>query len=205
MILWPDPPRDDDDTADAVRLYQEMWSIERIAGLFGSNYDAMRRLVARNTKLRKADRHLRRHRLRTHQKAEMDQEDRSQRSSLSGDRDRSGGVADRIRRIGVTGGSSPPVEGLDSPITALGLPDEIMICLAVTPDPPETIGDLLTLARDERLCDIKGIGPARKRTLEVSLRLAGCDLGERPGRQFFLRGRGSHAHFCEDWREHDPE
>ena len=40
------------------------------------------------------------------------------------------------------------------------------------------MGALLALARDNRLTEIRGIGPARKRTIEVSLRLAGCDLGE---------------------------
>ena len=83
----------------------------------------------------------------------------------------------------------PEPEGVGSPIASLGLPAEIMLCLAVTPNPPETIGDLLALAREDRLGEVRGIGPARKRTIEVSLRLAGCDLGERPGRQFFLRGR----------------
>ena len=81
------------------------------------------------------------------------------------------------------------ITGLESPIASLGLPDEISVCLAVAKNPPATIGDLLTLARENRLYDIKGIGPARKRTIETSLRLAGCDLGERLGRQFFLRGR----------------
>ncbi len=83
----------------------------------------------------------------------------------------------------------PEPDGLGCPIAALGLPDEINISLATTPGPPKTIGDLLTLARDGHLTEIKGIGPARKRTIEVSLRLAGCDLGEPSGRQFFLRGR----------------
>lgn len=81
-----------------------------------------------------------------------------------------------------------PLEGLDSPITALRLPDEIILCLAVSPNPPETIEDVLTLTREDRLNEVRGIGPARKRAIEVALRLAGCDLGERPGRQFFLRG-----------------
>ena len=47
MIRWSEPPRDAD-TADAVRLYDQMWSIERIAALFGTNYEAMRRLIARH-------------------------------------------------------------------------------------------------------------------------------------------------------------
>ncbi len=83
----------------------------------------------------------------------------------------------------------PELTGLESPIACLGLPDEIALSLAVSPDPPSTVGALLTLARENRLTEISGIGPARKRTIEVSLKLAGCDLGERPGRQFFLRGR----------------
>ena len=56
VIRWPDPPRNSDDTADAVRLYEQMWSIERIAGLFGTNYEAMRRLIARHGVLRNNDR-----------------------------------------------------------------------------------------------------------------------------------------------------
>jgi hypothetical protein len=56
MIRWPDPPRDDDEVADALRLYEQMWSIERIATLFGSSHDAMRRLIGRHGGLRKADR-----------------------------------------------------------------------------------------------------------------------------------------------------
>ncbi len=56
MIRWPDPPRDGDDVADAVRLYAQMWSVERIAGLFGTNYEAMRRLIARHAALRNTDR-----------------------------------------------------------------------------------------------------------------------------------------------------
>ena len=54
MIRWPDPPRDD--AADAVRLYEQMWSVERIAGLFGMNFEAMRRLIARRAVLRDSDR-----------------------------------------------------------------------------------------------------------------------------------------------------
>ena len=84
---------------------------------------------------------------------------------------------------------TPEPAGLDSSIACLGLPDEIAICLAVAPDPPVTVGALLALAREGRLSSIRGIGPSRKRTIEVSLRLAGCDLGEPPSRQFFLRGR----------------
>ncbi len=83
----------------------------------------------------------------------------------------------------------PEPDGLESPIACLGLPVEVVICLAVFPDGPTTIGELLTMAREDRLRTVPGIGPARRRTIEVSLRLAGCDLGERPGRQFFLRGR----------------
>lgn len=37
MIGWPDPPRDEKEIADAVRLYDQMWSIERIAEIFGSS------------------------------------------------------------------------------------------------------------------------------------------------------------------------
>ena len=83
----------------------------------------------------------------------------------------------------------PEPSGLESPISCLGLPDEIALSLALSPYPPATVGDLLAIARDNRLTEIRGIGPARKRTIEVSLRLAGCDLGDPPGRQFFLRGR----------------
>ena len=83
----------------------------------------------------------------------------------------------------------PEPDALESPIACLGLPDEIALSLALSPDPPATVGDLLNLAREDHLTQIKGIGPARKRTIEVSLKLAGCELGEPPGRQFFLRGR----------------
>ena len=80
-------------------------------------------------------------------------------------------------------------DGLVSPISDLGLTDEINIHLATAPGPPRTVRDVLALARDGRLGDIKGIGPARKRTIEVSLRLAGCDLGAPSGPRFFLPGR----------------
>jgi hypothetical protein len=60
MIRWPDPPPDDDETADAVRLYEQMWSIERVAELFESNYDAMRRLIARHAMRQRDGRHQRR-------------------------------------------------------------------------------------------------------------------------------------------------
>jgi hypothetical protein len=78
---------------------------------------------------------------------------------------------------------------LESAIACLGLAEDITVCLALSPAPPTTIGDLLILAREDRLGAIRGIGPARKRAIEQSLRFAGCQLGERPGRQFFLRGR----------------
>jgi hypothetical protein len=35
------------DEEDAIRLCREMWSIDRIATLFGTGHDAMRRVVAR--------------------------------------------------------------------------------------------------------------------------------------------------------------
>ena len=39
-----------------LRLYEQMWSVERIARLFGSRQDVMRRLIGRHMGLRKADR-----------------------------------------------------------------------------------------------------------------------------------------------------
>ncbi len=90
-------------------------------------------------------------------------------------------------------GEGPPMTpeptDLESPIGSLGLDVEIIICLALSPERPTTIGELLTIAREGRLGTIRGIGPARKRAVENSLEFAGCDLGHRPGRQFFLRGR----------------
>ena len=44
--------REDEDIADAVRLYDQMWSIERIARLFDSDYDTRRCQIARHTPLR---------------------------------------------------------------------------------------------------------------------------------------------------------
>ncbi len=41
---------------DAARLYREMWSIDRIAAIFGTNHEAMRRLIARHAALRAGDR-----------------------------------------------------------------------------------------------------------------------------------------------------
>ena len=78
---------------------------------------------------------------------------------------------------------------LESPVSSLGLPVEIAVFLAVASDPPLTVGALLALARDDALGDIKGIGPARKRVIEQSLRRAGHHPGDRPGRQSFLPGR----------------
>jgi hypothetical protein len=51
MIFWSDHPRHDREIAEAARLYGEMWSVERIAEIFGFNYDAMRRLLARHASL----------------------------------------------------------------------------------------------------------------------------------------------------------
>ena len=78
---------------------------------------------------------------------------------------------------------------LGSPVSSLGLPEQIAICLAVSPDPPLTVGALLALAREDALGGIRGIGPSRKRAIEQSLRRAGHHPGNRPGRQFFLPGR----------------
>ena len=87
-------------------------------------------------------------------------------------------------------GQDPEVTvDLNGPISHLGLPDEITIALALATDPPASIGDLLTLARENVLGEIKGIGPARKRAIEQSLRRAGQDPGDRPGPQFVLPGR----------------
>ncbi len=77
----------------------------------------------------------------------------------------------------------------DLGIACLGLPDEISLSLALSPDPPATVGALLALARGRRLTEIKGIGPARRRTIEASLIRAGHDLGDRLGRRSFLPGR----------------
>ncbi|MGH3377868.1 MAG: helix-turn-helix domain-containing protein [Actinoallomurus sp.] len=38
---------------DAVRLYEQGWSIRQVAARFGYNYGSMRRLLLRNTSLRK--------------------------------------------------------------------------------------------------------------------------------------------------------
>jgi excisionase family DNA binding protein len=38
--------------ADAVRLYQQGWSIRRVAEQFGTSYGAMRRILLNNTTLR---------------------------------------------------------------------------------------------------------------------------------------------------------
>lgn len=58
MIHWQDPPHpDEEQTAqDAVRLYAQMWSIERIAALFRTDDAALRRMIARRAALRAADR-----------------------------------------------------------------------------------------------------------------------------------------------------
>ena len=55
MIGWQEPPprNGEERTArDAVRLYGEMWSADRVAELFGYDDDAMRRLLARHGALR---------------------------------------------------------------------------------------------------------------------------------------------------------
>jgi hypothetical protein len=70
MIRWQDPLRPDDKALtmqDAARLYEEMWSVERVAELFGFAPETMRRLLARRTALRESDqrsRRLGRHRFR---------------------------------------------------------------------------------------------------------------------------------------------
>ena len=59
MIRWtrsPCPDGEESFTEDAVRLYAQMWSAERIARLFGTNHEAMRRLLARHAELRASDR-----------------------------------------------------------------------------------------------------------------------------------------------------
>ncbi|MGH3376344.1 MAG: helix-turn-helix domain-containing protein [Actinoallomurus sp.] len=38
---------------DAVRLYEQGWSVRQVASRFGHNYGTMRRLLLRNTSLRK--------------------------------------------------------------------------------------------------------------------------------------------------------
>ena len=87
-------------------------------------------------------------------------------------------------------GENPDLNaGLESPVSSLGLPEQIAICLAVSPDPPSTVGALLALARNDALRGIRGIGPARKRVIEQSLRRAGHYPGDRPYQQFFLPGR----------------
>ncbi|MGI5230886.1 helix-turn-helix domain-containing protein [Actinoallomurus sp. CA-142502] len=45
----PDPQRN---ARDAVRLYEQGWSIRRVAEEFGVSYGAMRRLLMNNTELR---------------------------------------------------------------------------------------------------------------------------------------------------------
>jgi hypothetical protein len=55
MIRWHEPsPHDDEETTaeDAVRLYGEMWSISRVAEIFGYSDNALRRLLARRGALR---------------------------------------------------------------------------------------------------------------------------------------------------------
>ena len=77
---------------------------------------------------------------------------------------------------------------LEGPISSLDLSDQITACLALSDDPPARVGDLLARARENTLGHIKGIGPARKRAIEQSLRRAGHHPGDRPGRRF-LPGR----------------
>jgi hypothetical protein len=47
---------DETSSQDAVRLYEQMWSVERIARLFGTDAEVVRRLIARRTVLRPAER-----------------------------------------------------------------------------------------------------------------------------------------------------
>jgi hypothetical protein len=56
VINWYLPiRRQDEETAqDAARLYDEMWSLDGMAGLFGYGRDAMRRLLRGRAALRRA-------------------------------------------------------------------------------------------------------------------------------------------------------
>ena len=57
MTRRQERPRADVNIADAIRLYEQMWSIERIARLFDFDYDTMRRLIARHATRRPHTRH----------------------------------------------------------------------------------------------------------------------------------------------------
>ncbi len=52
-VLTSENPDEDQAMAkDAVRLYEQGWSIRQVADRFGYNYGAMRRLLKRHTRLR---------------------------------------------------------------------------------------------------------------------------------------------------------
>jgi transposase len=52
MLAPSEPTVKDSMTADAVRLYEQGWSIRQVADRFGATYGAMRRLLKTHTTLR---------------------------------------------------------------------------------------------------------------------------------------------------------
>lgn len=67
---------------------------------------------------------------------------------------------------------------LTCPIACLGLPETVMAPLRRTDafESPQTVGDLLKLARESRLDEIRNIGAGRIKEIEESLRRAGFSV-----------------------------